>query len=272
VARPRRATLPAVLLLGVSALPLRAADPSLAVGEVEVMAGAADTWDGRAWKALPARSRFATGQRVRTRADGVARVDFAFTAVVVSPGSVFGLAPSRVLTSVLDQGRVELLAEDAIIKLRTAEATVRGRGRVAVRRDGESTRVSVLAGRFQVQAGTAGVRLDAGQGTWVEKGRPPAPATPLPAAPLGLAPGADPVYLQRGAPVRLSWWPTVAAHRIEVWEAAAGQLIVDREVGGAPADVDLPNPGTYRWRVYTRDEHGLESLPSADGFVCIVDR
>lgn len=270
--RPRRATMPAVLALGVSALPGRASDAPIPVGEVEIMAGGAETWDGRAWKGLPARSRFATGQRVRTRPDGVARVDFAFTAVVVSPGSVFGLAPSRVLTSVLDQGRVEMRADGAIIKLRTAEATVRGRGRVAVRREGAVTRVSVLAGRFDVEAGAASVSVEAGQGTWVEKGRPPKPPTPLPAAPLGLSPGGDPVYIPRGEPVRLSWSPNLGSHRIEVWEAAADHLILARDVGRAPVQVELPNTGTYRWRVFTRDGNGLESLPSTDGFVCIVDR
>jgi hypothetical protein len=248
------------------------ADPPLPVGEVEVMAGGADTWDGRLWKGLPARSRFATGQRVRTRPDGIARVDFAFAAVTVSPGSVFGLAPSRVLTSVLDEGRVEMRAESAIVKLRTAEATVRGKGRVTVRRDGGTTRVSVLEGLFDVQSGDGSVALQSGQGTWVQQGRPPAPATPLPAAPSGMSPGTDPVYIPRGSPVRLSWWPTTAAHRIEVWEAGAGQLVLARDVGGAPVQVDLSDPGTYRWRVATRDGHGLESPPSADGFVCIVDR
>jgi hypothetical protein len=105
----------------------------------------------------------------------------------------------------------------------------------------------------------------------VAKGRPPEAATPLPAAPLGLSPGSDPVYLTRGQPVRLSWWPNLAAYRIEVWEAAAGQLILARDVGPAPVQVELPNTGTYRWRVFTRDGNGLESLPSTDGFVCIVD-
>jgi hypothetical protein len=260
-----------VIVLAFSPLPF-AADPPLPVGQVEVMAGGADTWDGRSWKGLPARSRFATGQRVRTRPDGIARVDFAFAAVTVSPGSVFGLAPSRVLTSVLDEGRVEMRAEGAIIKLRTAEAIVRGKGRVAVRRDGGMTRVSVLEGLFDVRSGDDNVALESGQGTWVEKGRPPAPATPLPSPPRGLSPGTDPVYIPRGDPVRLSWWPTTATHRIEVWEAGAGQLVLARDVGGAPVQVELSDPGTYRWRVVTRDGHGLESVPSADGFVCIVER
>jgi hypothetical protein len=265
--------LAAVLLaLGVPVAAARAADAPLPAGAVELLAGAAETWDGRAWKELPARARLATGQRLRTGPDGVARVDLAFSEVLVSPGSVFGLAPSRVLAAVLDEGRVEIRADDAIVKLRTAEATVRGRGRVAVRRRGAATQVSVTAGRFRVEAAAAGVALAAGQGTWVEKGRRPAPPTALPQPPRGLAPGGDPVYVPRGRPVRLSWWPTVAAHRIEVWEAAGGHLVVDRDVGAAPVDVELPGAGTYRWRVSTRDDRGLESAPSADGFVCVVDR
>lgn len=262
--------LPLLLLL---LAPLAAADETrVSVASLAVTSGEAEAWDGRAWKGISAREPFATGQKVRTHGDGLARLDFAFMAVLISPRSVFGLEPSRVLTAVLDEGRVEMRAGQAIIKLRTAEATVRGQGRVTVRREDEVTRVSVLEGRFQVQSGKGAIDLDAGQGTWVEKGRPPAAPTALPAAPRGLSPGSDPVYVPRGAPVRLSWWPTASAHRVEVFEAAGDQLVLTRDVGGAPIEVDLPGLGTYRWRVATRDAHGLESLPSPEGFVCIVDK
>jgi hypothetical protein len=34
----------------------------------------------------------------------------------------------------------------------------------------------------------------------------------------------------------------------------------------------IPWLGTYRWRVSSRDERGLEGVPSPFGYICVVEK
>ena len=49
-------------------------------------------------------------------------------------------------------------------------------------------------------------------------------------------------------------------------------MLLARNVGAPPLTIEIPWLGTYRWRVSTRDDRGLESPPSAAGYVCVVDK
>lgn len=224
------------------------------------------------WKRVGDGFRVKTGDRLRTGRASIARVEFPWMSIVMSPSSVISIPLETVLSTVLEEGRVEHHAEGGdIIKLRTAEAQIRGGGRLVVRRERNRTHVSVVAGRFRVQAGGDTVALGAGEGTVVEKGQLPS-AVKLSDAPVGLSPGADPVYVPRGRPVDLSWKPAATPYHLQVLGVGSDDVLIDRDVEAAQARVEIPWLGTFRWRVASRDESGLEGMPSAEGYVCVVDK
>ena len=270
--RGRKAPLPAVLLLAV--MPLDTEAPGVAVASVDVVAGPVErTAPGSGWKAANSGFRIRTGEQIRTGPDALARIGFPFMSILVGSSSTFSISPSLVLSTSLQTGRVEQFAEGTeAIKLRTPEAEVRGGGRVVVRREEAGTRVAVLDGRFRVEAAGGVVSLERGQGTMVAPGQHPSTAVSLPAPPTNLAPGNDPVYVQRGRPVSLSWTRGGSAHHIQVLGLHNDEILIDRDVGPSPAMVEIPWPGTYRWRVATRDPRGLEGLPSKEGVVCVMEK
>src|SRR5215468_11972250 len=74
------------------------------------------------------------GSRVRTGADGVARLELPWMAVTVSPSASLSFPDEDILQTALEQGRLGVTAESRdMLKVITAEAEVRGRGRAVVR-------------------------------------------------------------------------------------------------------------------------------------------
>jgi len=49
-------------------------------------------------------------------------------------------------------------------------------------------------------------------------------------------------------------------------------VLLARETSGPPLRIDIPWLGIYRWRVFARDASGMESRPSPDGWVCVVEK
>ena len=142
-----------------------------------------------------------TGDRIRTGPESVARLAFPWMSVTASPSTTLHIPSEVILSAVFDQGRAEVAAEGGdILKLRTAEAEIRGAGRVVVRRDSQRQALVVTAreGTFRVEGAGKAVVLLAGEGTVVRQGSPPEPATRLPPAPSDLHPGKDPVYVVKG--------------------------------------------------------------------------
>jgi len=216
-----------------------------------------------------------TGDRIRTGAESVARLAFPWMSVTASPSTMIHIPSEIILSVVFDEGRAEVAAEGGdILKIRAAEAEVRGAGRVVVRRDAQRQALVVTAreGTFRVEGGGKAVVLLAGEGTIVRQGSPPEPATRLPPAPSELHPGKDPVYVVRGEPARLTWQQAGATHHLEVLPLDSSDVLLERDVGTGPEQMSIPWLGTFRWRVAARDAVGLESLPSADGLICVVEK
>jgi hypothetical protein len=210
------------------------------------------------------------GERLRTAADALARLDLPWMTMTLSPASAIAFPDEYLLSAVLEQGRVQLHAERReILKLVTGEAEVRGRGRVVVRREGQTTLVTSLAGRFFVEGAGRTVALAPGTGTLVRQGKPPLPPVSLPEPPQRLSPGSDPQYVAPGDTVSLSWEAKGSAHQVEVLPVGSDYVLIQRDVGAPPWPVVIPWPGAFRWRVATRDERGLEGRPSADGLICV---
>jgi len=152
------------------------------------------------------------------------------------------------------------------------DGEIRGGGRLVLHRSIGRTSVSALEGSFRVRAGGRTVELQAGEGTVVEDGRPPAPRAPLPPAPRGLLPGGDPAYVRSGQSVELRWAVAGPSHHVEILDLQKDEVLLAREVAAPPLRLEFPWLGTYRWRVSARDARGVESRPSAAGLICLVER
>ncbi len=225
------------------------------------------------WHGASEGGRFATGDRVRTGRTGLVRLEFPWMSLTAGPSSTVSIPAERILSTVLDEGRVETASEgEDIVKLRTPEAEVRGQGRGIVRRRDGTTWVMAQEGTFRVESKQKTVVLKAGQGARVRAGKAPEAPVPLPAAPRELWPAGDPVYVDSGQPVALRWTSKAPLHRLEVLGLESEEVLLARELPETSLSLVIPWLGTYRWRVYTLDREGLESRPSAEGLVCVVDR
>jgi hypothetical protein len=271
--RSSEVVLAALLLAGPAATaargaPAKPAAPALA--RLTFVERRAELLSARGWHEATEGMAVRLGERLRTPADSLARLEMPWMTLTVSPASAVGFPDEHVLSAVLEQGRVQLHADNhEILKLVTGEAEVRGQGRAVVRRQGNATLVTSLTGRFLVSAAGKTVALSPGMGTIVRQGKPPLAPLALPAPPEGLSPGADPRYAMPGDAVSLSWTPRGGAHQVEVLPVGADYVLIQRDVGAPPWRLAIPWPGAFRWRVATRDERGLEGKPSAEGLICI---
>jgi hypothetical protein len=224
------------------------------------------------WHEASEGARFATGDRVRTGATGLVRLEFPWMSLTAGPASTVSIPAKRVLSTVLEQGRVETASEgEDIVKLRTPEAEVRGQGRAVIRRTNGTTWVMAQEGSFRVASKDKTVVVKAGQGSRVRSGRVPDAPIAQPEAPGDLWPGADPFYVQTGQPVALRWSGTAALYRLEILGLDSDEVLLARELPEHQMSLVIPWLGTFRWRVYTLDREGLEGRPSAEGLVCVVD-
>ncbi len=225
------------------------------------------------WREASEGGRFATGDRVRTGATGLVRLEFPWMSLTAGPSSTVSIPAERVLSTVLDLGRVETASEgEDIVKLRTPEAEVRGQGRAVIRRTKGTTWVMAQEGTFRVESKDKTVVLKSGQGARVRAGKAPEAAVPMPRAPGDLWPAGDPVYVQSGEPVLLRWNSSATLHRLELLGLDSDEVLLARELPEHQLSLVIPWLGTFRWRVYTLDREGLEGRPSAEGLVCVVER
>jgi hypothetical protein len=225
------------------------------------------------WRRLVPGDELRTGDTFRTGEQALARLDFPWMAVTLGASTMLTIPANTVLSTVLEQGRAEFAGPGRdIVKIHVGDGEVRGGGRLVLRRSVGRTSASVLEGAFHVRAAGRTVEVKAGEGTVVMDGRPPEAASPLPAAPRGLVPGADPVYVRSGQPVELRWTSAAPAHRVEILALQGDEVLMAREAGASPLRLALPSLGTYRWRVAARDARGVESRPSATGLICSVEK
>jgi hypothetical protein len=215
---------------------------------------------------------FEIGDALRTGPQGVARLELPWMTLSLSPGADISFPDDYVLSIVLEKGRVVLEArEHPAMKLETSEAEIRGTGRAVVRREEGRTLVTCLEGRFRVVGRGRGVSLSPAQGTVVVAGSAPTAAedTLAPPAEDALWPGADPVYAEPGETLELRWEAEAPKFQIEVLPVGSDTVLWQRDVGPPPARLALPWSGAFRWRVASRDERGLEGVPSQAGLICV---
>jgi len=229
--------------------------------------------DTGAWGPAREGTPMRLGTRVRTAADGVARIELPWMAVTVSPSASVSFPDEDILSTVLEQGRLGLTADTRdILKVVTGEAEVRGRGRVVVRREGRRTLVTAISGRFTVEGAGKVVVLGPGKGTVVGDKQVPTAPVDAPEPPKALKPGADPLYILPGTPINLQAAVKRASNQIEVLPVGSEVVLLQKDVGAPPWKLDIPWPGAFRWRVSSRDDRGLEGKPSSEGQICVDDK
>ncbi len=229
---------------------------------------------GATWRGAVEGGPLRIGEALRTGPDAVARLELPWMALTLGPGSTLTFPDDFLLSASLDGGRalVEAQGRDAL-KVVTGEAEVRGQGRAVVRRQGQETLVTCLAGRFHVHGGDSTVTLSAGRGTVVRAGRAPSAPGAVPAPPAGgMWPGKDPVYTTPGEPLELRWKGDAPAYQIELLPVGSDVVLVQRDVAAPPARIEVPWEGAFRWRVSARDGRGLEGTPSEDGLIAVDAR
>ncbi|HXK10116.1 MAG TPA: hypothetical protein VMT70_10755 [Vicinamibacteria bacterium] len=226
---------------------------------------------GGGWQAAAEGASLDVGEALRTGPTAVARLELPWMSLTLSPGSTLRFPDAFLLSATLEGGRALLEAQEReALKVVTAEAEVRGRGRAVVRREGRATLVSCLAGRFVVEGGDSSVTLAAGRGTVVASGRAPSPPEAVPAPPTqGLWPDGDPVYVAPGETLELRWKADAPAYQVELLPVGSDVVLLQRDVAAPPARVAVPWEGAFRWRVSARDRRGLEGTPSADGLIAV---
>jgi hypothetical protein len=241
---------------------------SLVQSRVEVASGRG------AWQPAIEGAPLRTGQAVRIGPDGVARLDLPWMSLTLGPGASLRFPDEAILSATLESGRALVEAPDRdALKVATGEAVVYGRGRAVVRRDGDVTAVSCLAGRFLVASSAGAVTLASGRGTVVAEGRTPSAPEPLPKAPhVALWPAKDPVYVAAGAPLDLRWSGDAASYQVEVLPVGSDVVLLQRDAASAPCRIEVPWEGAFRWRVSSRDARGVEGAPSEEGLIAVAAR
>ena len=258
-----------LLLLGLAAP--AAAQSSLAT--LTYVENEVEARGAKGWNDAVEGGAFDIGQQLRTGPTGMARLQLPWMGLSVSPDSTVSLPDEFFLSIALEKGRVVLETESQdALKLVTPEGEIRGQGRAIVRREPGRTLVTCVLGRFLVEARGRGVSLEAGRGTIVTAGRAPTAAEDAPAPPSqeGLWPGLDPVYAERGEALDLVWeGGSSPAFQIEILPVGRDFVLYQRDVGPPPVQVAVPWRGAFRWRVASRDDQGLEGLPSEEGLICV---
>jgi hypothetical protein len=248
--------------------------PAPPVAAVRVLEGSVQRGRGSAWKQATGDFRLAPGEGLRTGADGLAVLSLPWMQILVGADAVLGLTPSTVLSAALEHGRVEERADATdILKIVTTEAEVRGRGNVVVRRPdaGALTHVSSLDGTFTVRSSSGTVSVEEAQGAIVSASGE-TEIVSLPAAPGSLAPGLDPLYVVKGRPARLAWTGTGPRFHVQVTSLDGTDVLFARDVASSFIEVPTRWLGTFRWRVSSVDDRGVEGPASAAGLFCVVEK
>ena len=272
----RAAVRAALALTGaLAAASATAAEGPLALARISLVEPRVERSAGRTkWQPAAEGAPLKTGEALRTGPDGTARLELPWMSLTLGPGAALRFPDEAVLSATHESGRALIEAPDRdALKLVTPEAEVYGRGRAVVRREGRSTTVSCLDGRFHVASPRGAVTLAPGQGTVARAGRAPAPASSLPAAPRdGLWPAGDPVYVAAGAPLELRWSGDAASYQVELLPVGADIVLLQRDVATAALRIEVPWEGAFRWRVSARDGRGVEGAPSDEGLIAVEPR
>jgi hypothetical protein len=263
----------AALVMAAALSPALAAADGVPVANLAMTAGVVERADAKGnWTPLREGDRLLTGDLVRTGADGMARLELPWMWAFVGPQTELLIPSGFILGTVLERGRVQLVADGGdAVKLQAGPADVRGRGRVVVRRDRQRTAVMSQTDVARVTLKGRAVNVPAGQGVVIQGnqvGRP----TELPKPPAIVSPSSDPVYIRPDEVVSVQWTGDAERYVVEVLPLQDESAALVYESMTTSQEVQVPWLGLYRWRVMGVASSGLESAPSGEGLICVVEK
>ena len=273
--RPRPSGLAVATLLALAcARADAAAESPLALARVSLVEHRVELErKGARWQSAVEGGPLSIGEALRTGPESVARLELPWMALTLGPGSLLRFPDAFVLKATLESGRVVVDAEAReALTLATPEAEVRGRGRAVVRRQGRTTLVTCLSGRYVVSTARATIVLSAGRATVAGDGGAVAAADAPRAPNAGLWPGKDPVYAVPGGTIDLRWEGSAPGYQVELLPVGSEVVLVQRDVTAPPLRLELPWEGAFRWRVSSRDARGVEGPPSEEGLIAVDAR
>ncbi len=227
----------------------------------------------RTWNSSGVRIRFEDGSYVFVNSHTKVKV--------VSLGEQQPSAASR-LQILLKEGSVwsrvqKQLNREFEIRTSTASTIIRGTHfRVKVE-PGDATRVEILEGSVDFQAGGEPVSVRAQQGALAVGGGKPITSSALPPPPQSLdAPGDQEVIRSDEFDQLFRWSPVASAVSYHLVIARDDQFfdVVDEREVGREASVRIPSmePGTYFWRVSAFGSDGFEGSFSESRYFVFVRR
>jgi hypothetical protein len=263
----------AALVLAAVLTPVVAGADGVPVANLAMTGGAVERADAKGnWSPLREGDRVHTGDLVRTGADGMARLELPWMWAFVGPKTELLIPSGLILGTVLERGRVQLVADGGdAVKLQAGPADVRGRGRVVVRRDRGRTTVMSQTDVARVTVRGRAVNVRAGNGVVIQGNQLGSP-TQLPRPPAIVSPGSDPVYLKPDEVVSVQWKGEAERYVVEVLPLHDESAALVYESVGNSQEVQVPWLGLYRWRVMGIARSGLESVPSEEGLICVVEK
>jgi hypothetical protein len=157
----------------------------------------------------------------------------------------------------------------------TASTIIRGTDFRLKVESGDVSRLEVLDGSVELNAGTESISVPASSGLLSRAGVPLGEPQSLPPAPSKLV-SPQPEQVFRGEPFDQNFeWSTVTdiqGYRLEIArDESFFDLVVERKVRGEPTAriLDL-DPGTYFWRVTAINASGFEGPPSGHSYFVVV--
>jgi hypothetical protein len=179
------------------------------------------------------------------------------------------------------RGGLARLDQEASMEVRTASSQVKLKSRdsqIDVD-EAETTAISVYDGKARVSAKGDAVTVADGEGTTVDKGKPPAPPRPLPQAPQWEGEEKDLVVIVPQTALgefELAWQPvkTAVRYRVELaLDEAFRRVLTDAEIGAGIQKFAARalEPGTYYVRVSAIDDRKLQSRASSTVRVRIAE-
>ncbi|MGH9461783.1 MAG: FecR domain-containing protein [Vicinamibacteria bacterium] len=229
----------------------------------------------RTWRHSGARILFDGGSQVVLRSHSKARL-IALPSTVPSAGTSskarirLELVEGNIWTRTLGGSETGFLIETP-----TANTMTRGTDFRLKVEAGQATRLEVLEGEVELEAGDQTVVVPSRQGA-ISGGDTPT-LEPLPQAPEGLiAPHAEEVFRASSFDVVFRWTPVPGAqsYRLEISRDTGFFDLAEERLTGARTDARITGlePGTYFWRVSALSPSGFEGPPAAGSYFVFVEK
>jgi hypothetical protein len=227
----------------------------------------------RTWRHAGARILFENGNYIVLRSHSKARL------ISLRPSGSSGRPSVRLelIEGNIWSRTVGKVKGDFVIDTPTASTIIRGTDFRLKVEAGRATRLEVLDGTVEIEAGDETVLVTAQQGILARGGEDVGDVEVLPPAPAELlAPRPEQVVRASSFDLMFRWTPVVGAqsYRLEIARDEGFFDLAEERLTGAKTSVRITGlePGTYFWRVTAMSPTGFEGPPAGDSYFVFVER